>query len=484
MSTDAGSLLGLREELEHEGGGPRELGRAVALPGAAARSTRRTRPRRRARACVARSSSASVGSRTVAQPLDDRSSSCSPRSVPSSTVVVELAARRSARSAPGTAASTRAGSAQQRRRVGARVRAATTPAHSGRNVAIVGIRMSSPVTAFARVVLTGLLVPELLERASVVRRTRSRATRARSSRRARRRSGRGSRLATASNELNARSSTSTDDPAGIRRSSNPWRCAWCTTASIRRPSSSLARSAAGAYGCRAGRCASHARQMEPQRERAATTARACGGARGIHGGVVSSPHSHGWMSVTSPLPVGFALAVQPLVVRDELREQLGEQRRAARPASACATRSVAIAGSGGWVMHEVSTSRGATAWRFDCQMRRLPTSRTSLAKIMCGQHPVRPLTAEQRAELARGARRGRTWRARSRRSTSPRATGADTAVPTGTSTLRAGCARGPPARRRACEFRRVDLTAARHRSGRYHRARAPPLRCGPRVRNL
>ncbi len=38
-------------------------------------------------------------------------------------------------------------------------------------------------------------------------------------------------------------------------------------------------------------------------------------------------------------------------------------------------------------MQDVSTSRGASSWRSDCQIRRLPTSGTSGAKIMCGSIP-------------------------------------------------------------------------------------------------
>ena len=64
-----------------------------------------------------------------------------------------------------------------------------------------------------------------------------------------------------------------------------------------------------------------------------------------------------------------------------------------------------MAAIGGCVMHDVSTSRGASGKRCDCQIRLLPTSRTSAAKIMWGSIPFAhwPRNSARSSEAARGA---------------------------------------------------------------------------------
>jgi len=89
--------------------------------------------------------------------------------------------------------------------------------------------------------------------------------------------------------------------------------------------------------------------------------------------------------------VQVALVVQPLVVRQELRKELGQEGPTVRRSdagNASATRRTAIAGSGGCVTHDVSMSRGARGFFLDCQIRRLPTSSLSLPKMMCGNMPL------------------------------------------------------------------------------------------------
>ena len=107
----------------------------------------------------------------------------------------------------------------------------------------------------------------------------------------------------------------------------------------------------------------------------------------IHGGVVSSPHSHGWMRVTSPVRFGSRSAYSHEWYATSLGKSSARNAWPSAVGSDAATRRAAIATSGGWVMHDVSTSRGASACRFDCQTRWLPTSFTPSAKIMCGSIP-------------------------------------------------------------------------------------------------
>ena len=224
-------------------------------------------------------------------------------------------------------------------------------------------------------------------------------------------SARSDRSAAAKNALNARSSTSTARSSrGMRRE--------VEVVVLR--DGSRARACAGRLVGRAFAAREVARvvaQGAEQRRRWNCSARAAhhgiriAPSARIHGGVVSSPHSHGWMSVISG-DRRVALAEQPSVVREDLGGELGDERSPSLSGSAAATRSTAIATSGGWVMHvgrDVARRAGVASRP---PHPSTPDVTRAVGEDHVREHPVRPLTAEQRAQLAGRRGPGRSGRCR------------------------------------------------------------------------
>ena len=147
------------------------------------------------------------------------------------------------------------------------------------------------------------------------------------------------------------------------------------------------------------------REAESLARRAATTACASRRAACIHGGVESRPHSHGWMSVMSGESSSrrsrnsqrwyastFGASSATNAARSSSRERGGDPLDRDRS-------------EGGCVMQLVATSRGAPGRVRDRQTRRLPTSRDAVGEDHVREHPVVPLTSEQRPQLVGGAAR-------------------------------------------------------------------------------
>ena len=126
---------------------------------------------------------------------------------------------------------------------------------------------------------------------------------------------------------------------------------------------------------------------------------------------MSSPHSHGWMSVTRPACARVALAVA--ATSGTRRASGNSSARNSRPfggwrrrAATCSRRD-----RDEWRLRDarrVDVARARAAFRFDCQTRAAPDVLHARREDHVRQHAVGPLAAEQRAELAGRARAGRT----------------------------------------------------------------------------
>ena len=141
---------------------------------------------------------------------------------------------------------------------------------------------------------------------------------------------------------------------------------------------------------------------EPEGERDPESRATAGSRRSaaIHGGVVSRPHSQGWMSVTSPVPDGSRSRYSHAWWASSRGTTSARNASRVAPSSRSATRRAAMASTGGWVMHDVRD--GARRSRVTT---RAPESPAALVVHVVGEdhvrdHAVRPLAAEHRAQLA------------------------------------------------------------------------------------
>ena len=251
------------------------------------------------------------------------------------------------------------------------------PAGGGTS-ATVGSVSGSWVTASREQYCCGRLVPELLERGARARRS---SARARGQRRARaQRAVGGGEERVERDVLDQHRHGRAGCGGGRSRGAGGGRRARACAGRRRRTrarwrAGSACRSGGGGAGAPGGAA----------RRRAATTASATPRSACIHGGVESSPHSHGWMRVTSAEPSSAARGTTSGGRRRASAASRRRTRRARRSGARAATRSTATATSGGWVMQVVATSRGAsgvagaTARRGGCRRRGCPRRRSCAA---------------------------------------------------------------------------------------------------------
>ena len=205
--------------------------------------------------------------------------------------------------------------------------------------------------------------------------------------------------------MNARSWISTERSRGIRASSNPWRLASRASTSIPRPSLSVGRCTEGTYFV--------SRRREPHDVGQVQAGCGAGPPWRRHAGDRLHPRRRRvepalpWVNQRDePAFVGIALAVQPFVKGDELREELGEERTAL-----------------GRRQGLRDPPRGDRSHRWLRDARRLDVAgRERVAPRLpdpsaadvgyvageehVGDHAVRPLSTEERSQLGPAARVG------------------------------------------------------------------------------